>query len=61
MQNTFESRSRRVHDYGDRVASSFRRPSDEDEEGVKPSKVLYIITILFFLMIVSPPLLGRWA
>jgi len=57
MHNVFESRSSRVRDYDNHAASSFRRPSDEDEDEVNPPEVLYILPSFFF-NIVSPPLLG---
>lgn len=54
----FESRSSRVRDYDHHVASSFRRPIDEDEDEVTPPEVLYILPYFVFI-IVSPPLLGH--
>lgn len=54
MHNIFEGKSSRIGDHDDHVASSFRRPSDEDEDEIP--KVLYT----FFLLIVPPSLLGHW-
>jgi len=46
MHNIFEGKSSRICDHDDHVASSFRRPSDEDE--VEIPKVLYTL-LSFFL------------
>jgi len=46
MHNIFEGKSSRICDHDDHVASSFRRPSDEDE--VEIPKVLYTLLSFFY-------------
>jgi len=58
MHNIFEGKSSRIGDHDDHVASSFRRPSDEDE--VEIPKVLYTLLSFFKFFFINCSTFTFW-